>query len=240
MDPYVIARINASEAKSQVAPDGGVAPTWGFKCMLSGTVNDNCFFTVSNKAALGADEVIGTAMLSLASLIDGQVADIWLTLKKGNDVTGEIHVRAQLMRSGERPIGKAAELAAAGKAALSAGFGAPVPAPMPAPMPAPVPQYQAPPPQYAPQPAPAPSPYGQMPPAGYPQYPGAAPAPMPGYGAAPMPAYGAAPGPMPGAYPQAYPGAPVMAPAPMMMPVPVPVPVASMMPVPQPMPYGYG
>lgn len=207
------------------------SPTWNFKSMLNATINDQAYVNVINKAALGADELIGTALLSVASLIDGQVADIWLTLRKGSEVTGEIHVRAQLMRSGERPIGKAAELAAAGKSALAAGFGAPVPAPAPAPM-------AAPPPQYA---QPAPSPYQQAPPPGYAAYPQQAPPPAayppaypgaPSYAPAPAPAYGA---PMPGYG---------MAPPPMMpVPMPVPVPVASMMPVPQygvaPPPMGY-
>jgi len=49
MDPYVIARINTNEARSQICKDGHTTPAFGWKCMLNGTVNDVAYINVVNK-----------------------------------------------------------------------------------------------------------------------------------------------------------------------------------------------
>jgi hypothetical protein len=62
MDPYVIARINTNEARSQICKDGHTTPAFGWKCMLNGTVNDVAYINVVNKT--------GAYRLALAFTVD--------------------------------------------------------------------------------------------------------------------------------------------------------------------------
>ena len=84
-----------------------------------------------------SDATIGTVTLSPANFENGQVDDNWYKMHFQGKEAGEIRLRIQLMRGGERPIapggaqgGIGSSIPAGAPAAAAAPPMAPVPAPM--------------------------------------------------------------------------------------------------------------
>ena len=151
MTTFVILRVGSLVLRSSDAVEAGTSPHWNYK--FSGLAADpagTAFINVIDKGGMMTDDhLLGSTQLSLASITDGSVSDVWLPLKKGEQERGEVRIRAQLMHQGERPIAPKdagqADLAVIGRAVLAAGLGAVASAPPQAARPQPQPQYE----QYA-------------------------------------------------------------------------------------------
>ena len=105
MDPYVTLRVLATEQKTNVCKDGGVNPSWGYKTMLHATLGDTLHYAVFHQGMLG-DVALGYGSIPSARPLSqiGDVTDLWLPLTLEGKASGELHLRMQLMRTGEVAI----------------------------------------------------------------------------------------------------------------------------------------
>lgn len=177
-DPYCSVQFSGHTVRTPTCDNGGTTPKWGgvtFKFPIAPSGFDTDLWLNVKAEGVLSSTLCGFAKESVRKWCDGKLHDVWIDLRSGGKVRGQLHIRVKV----EHPSLRPAPVAVA----------APV-APAPAPAPAPGPGgygahgYGA--------PAPAPGAYPQyQPPAGgynaagaYPSYPAAT-------GGAAPPAYGA-------------------------------------------------
>lgn len=130
MDPYVTIQCGSAKAKTKTHTDGGKTPSWtgALTLKLTGT-EDTITFSVWDKD-VGDDDLVGTGVLSLATLYAAGYYKDWIELQYKGKPAGELYVEISTTST-------TTAYAAPGATVITPGaYIAPAPAPAPAPTPA--------------------------------------------------------------------------------------------------------